>query len=202
MLILGAGGHAIEILDILEKGGVSDISFYDEIGDSLRLVDKYPILKDRERALRYLESNPYYCLGVGNPKLRKDFYLKFQHLGSFCSIVSESAQIGNYCQIGKGVNIMHFTLISNNAIVKDGVLLNAGSYVHHDSYIGEFSEIGPGVKVLGKARIGKQTFIGSNAVVLPGVIIGDNAVVGAGSVVTKNIPSGQKWAGVPAMIVR
>jgi maltose O-acetyltransferase len=35
------------------------------------------------------------------------------------------------------------------------------------------------------------------AIILPGVVIGENAIVGAGSVVTKDIPAGEKWYGVP-----
>ncbi|MFN0130111.1 MAG: acyltransferase [Verrucomicrobiales bacterium] len=47
-------------------------------------------------------------------------------------------------------------------------------------------------------RIGNNVWLGSHVVVLPGVTIGDNAVVGAGAVVTRSIPSGECWAGVPA----
>lgn len=46
--------------------------------------------------------------------------------------------------------------------------------------------------------IGKDVWIGANAVILPGRNIGDGAVVGAGSVVTKNIPAYEVWAGNPA----
>ncbi len=43
------------------------------------------------------------------------------------------------------------------------------------------------------------SFVGSNAVVLPGVVIGEGAVLGAGAVATKNIPAWEIWAGVPAV---
>ena len=46
--------------------------------------------------------------------------------------------------------------------------------------------------------IGRDVWIGAHVVVLPGVSIGDRAVVGAGAVVTKSIPAGEIWAGVPA----
>ncbi len=50
--------------------------------------------------------------------------------------------------------------------------------------------------------IGKNVWIGSGAIVLPGVIIGDNAVVGAGSVVTKDIPANSLAYGTPARVIR
>jgi acetyltransferase-like isoleucine patch superfamily enzyme len=40
--------------------------------------------------------------------------------------------------------------------------------------------------------------IGANATILPGKEIGEDALVGAGSVVTKNLPPGKVYAGVPA----
>ena len=45
-------------------------------------------------------------------------------------------------------------------------------------------------------------FIGSNVTILKGVTIGDEAVVGAGSIVTKDIPAGEIWAGNPARFIR
>jgi acetyltransferase-like isoleucine patch superfamily enzyme len=51
-------------------------------------------------------------------------------------------------------------------------------------------------------RIGDNVWIGSHVVVLPGVTIGDGAIVGAGAVVTKDIPMGETWGGVPAKLIR
>jgi acetyltransferase-like isoleucine patch superfamily enzyme len=40
--------------------------------------------------------------------------------------------------------------------------------------------------------------IGVNATILPGVSIGKGAIIAAGAVVTKNVPAGEVWGGVPA----
>lgn len=47
-------------------------------------------------------------------------------------------------------------------------------------------------------KIGRNAWIGSGSVILPGVTIGDNAVIAAGSVVTKNVAAGDVVGGVPA----
>jgi len=49
--------------------------------------------------------------------------------------------------------------------------------------------------------IGKNVWIGSHAVIMPGIVIGENAIVGAGAVVTKNVPPDTTVAGVPAKII-
>lgn len=54
----------------------------------------------------------------------------------------------------------------------------------------------------GKVHIGKNVFIGLNTIITNAVTIGDRAVIGAGSIVTKNIPEGEVWAGNPARFIR
>ena len=51
-------------------------------------------------------------------------------------------------------------------------------------------------------KIGNNSVIGINSVIMPGVVIGSNVVVGACSVVTKDIPSGSIVAGNPAKIIK
>ncbi|MDD3831510.1 MAG: sugar O-acetyltransferase [Clostridia bacterium] len=87
-------------------------------------------------------------------------------------------------------------------------------------YIGDYTMIGPNVTIatashpiLPNARmkglqynvdvhIGNNVWIGSNAVILPGVHIGDNTVIGAGSVVTRDIPSNVIAVGNPCKVLR
>ena len=50
--------------------------------------------------------------------------------------------------------------------------------------------------------IGKDVWIGSGAILLPGVHVGDGAVVAAGSVVREDVPPRTIVAGVPARIIK
>jgi acetyltransferase-like isoleucine patch superfamily enzyme len=46
--------------------------------------------------------------------------------------------------------------------------------------------------------IGRNVWLGSNVVIMPGVTVGDDAIVGAGAVVTKDVPAASLATGVPA----
>jgi acetyltransferase-like isoleucine patch superfamily enzyme len=55
-----------------------------------------------------------------------------------------------------------------------------------------------GMSEVSPVIIRKNAFIGTGAIILPGVEIGEKAVVGAGAVVTKDVPSGVTAVGNPA----
>lgn len=77
-------------------------------------------------------------------------------------------------------------------------------------YDNDFHSLDPAIRVHGAdddvrvkpVRIGSECFIGGYSIILKGVSIGDRSVVGAGSVVTRNIPPDEIWAGNPAVFVR
>lgn len=54
----------------------------------------------------------------------------------------------------------------------------------------------------GEVHIENDVFIGVNVCICSSVTIGEGAIVGAGSVVTKNIPPYQVWAGNPARYIK
>lgn len=50
--------------------------------------------------------------------------------------------------------------------------------------------------------VGKNVWIGSRAILLPGVTIGHDSVIAAGSVVTKSFPENSLIGGNPAVLIR
>lgn len=55
---------------------------------------------------------------------------------------------------------------------------------------------------LGPVKIEEHAFIGCSVIICNAVTIGKGAIVGAGSVVTKDIPPYQVWAGNPARYIK
>lgn len=97
------------------------------------------------------------------------------------SHLKEKVHVGNFVEVKKS------TLEKG---VKAGHLTYLG-----DAQIGEDTNIGAGTitcnydgKNKFKTVIGKNSFIGSDSMLVAPVIIGENALVGAGSVITKDVP--------------
>lgn len=205
MVIVGAKGHAKEVLAVLEDNQYSgEIFFFDDVSKDLPdlVYGKYPVITSLSDAEQALAQDRTFILGTGKPAIRKKLFDIFNAIAEPVSLISRTATIGQHeVVMGKGLNIMFQAFISNSTSVSEGVLVNSGVYVHHDVSVGPFCELAPGVKLLGGAKVGAYSFVGANAVVLPGVKVGNNVVIGAGAIVNKDIPDGVVAVGAPAKIL-
>ena len=99
--------------------------------------------------------------------------------------------IGKFCSIATGVN---FNL--------------GGSENHRSDWISTF----PFSKIFEKGNdsyfpkgntiIGNDVWIGTEAIIMPGITIGDGAIIGARSIVTKDIPPYSIVVGVPGKVIK
>jgi acetyltransferase-like isoleucine patch superfamily enzyme len=105
--------------------------------------------------------------------------------------------------IGNNVRISHAILCARESIViDDNVLLGGGVKLydndfHSLEYNNRMDRLDTHIRK-GKIHIKEGAFIGAHAIILKNVTVGKHSVVGAGSVVTKDIPDGEIWAGNPA----
>ncbi|WP_223650910.1 NeuD/PglB/VioB family sugar acetyltransferase [Hymenobacter psoromatis] len=207
MLVIGAKGHAKEILDILiyNEYTLEEIYFFDDISIDLpnKLFNRFPIIRTLPEVTHYLSFNPSCILGIGGVYARKMLYHKMTELGGKVeTIIAQSSKIGKFnVEIAGGVNIMHQTVISSSVSIGIGSIINAASTIHHDVTVGAFCEISPNATITGNVEIGNNTYVGTGAIILPRIKIGDNVIVGAGAVVTKDVPSNNKVVGVPAKLI-
>ena len=92
------------------------------------------------------------------------------------------------------IDISHCWLIS----IGDNVVFGPNVYLlAHDASTKPYL----GYTKIGRVNIGDNTFIGADAVVMPGVSIGNNCIIGTASVVTRDIPDNTVYAGNPARFI-
>lgn len=205
MLIAGAGGHALEVLDVLNKDtlySVDELFFYDNTPNAPNKIKEYTILHSKEEVLKLFEKDNLFCLGVGNSSLRNKFVEMFEEIGGkLKQIVANSALISASVKKFQG-DSMEKVFISNNSSIAKGVLINTGAQIHHNAEIGAYTQVSPMAVILGNVIVGENCQIGANATILPKVKIGNNSIIGAGSVVIKDVPANSVSVGVPARVIK
>jgi acetyltransferase-like isoleucine patch superfamily enzyme len=115
---------------------------------------------------------------------------------------SLGVRIGNNC---------HLYAMRADMFGSDPFLITLGNDVHvtngvkfitHDGGTLIFWKDYPDLDVNAPIIVGDNVFVGTCAMILPGVTIGNNCVIGAGPVVTRNIPCNSLAAGVPARVIK
>ncbi|WP_369753140.1 DapH/DapD/GlmU-related protein [Flavobacterium sp. WC2409] len=135
-------------------------------------------------------------------KIRFLYGLKFVHptfnIGGKCKI-SPDLIAGEYAFIGKnsliypGVSIGRYSMLAQNVqIIGDD----------HNFNIPGMPSTFSGRPQLKRTEIGRDVWIGANAIIMVGVTIGDGSIIAAGSVVTKDVGSFVIFGGVPAKFLR
>lgn len=108
--------------------------------------------------------------------------------------------------VGRDVKIAHDVLLDpvepHSIILEDCVTISPRVTVfgHTNPTLPLYPYMGP--RSVKQVRIGEGTWIGTGAIILPGVTVGNHCVVGAGAVVTRDIPDCTLAMGVPAVGVK
>lgn len=121
--------------------------------------------------------------------------LKLNERGSSPKII-----IKDYAAIGMNTTIS----AAKSIVIEEHVFTGRNVYISDHGH--KFEDItmpigNQGIRKAIEVRIGAKTWLGQNAVILPGVTIGRHCIIGANSVVTSHIPDYTIAAGVPAKAI-
>ena len=104
--------------------------------------------------------------------------------------------------LGNRVSVGSSTCIDRGAmtdtIVGDGTKIDNLCQIAHGVVIGNECFLASGVGIAGGAVIGDRVLLGGHVGIANGIHIGDDVEIGANSGVFRNVPSGEKWMGMPA----
>lgn len=113
----------------------------------------------------------------------------------------------NNVTVGSNVSINDFVHIwgAGGVIIGDNSLIAAHCVITSQSHRVDALNAGMLYRETNDNRpieIGHNVWIGSGAIILPGIEVGCNSIIAAGSVVKESIPPNSLYAGVPARFVR
>jgi UDP-3-O-[3-hydroxymyristoyl] glucosamine N-acyltransferase len=130
--------------------------------------------------------------GFGYEKNEHGLYEKFPHLGDVK--IEDNVEIGANTCVDRGA--LGSTIIRENSKIDNLV------QVGHNVEVGENSIITAHSMLGGSTKIGRGTWVAPGAILRDVISIGEESFIGMGAVVTKNIPPGEIWSGVPAKFLR
>lgn len=197
VVIIGAGGHAKVIADIITKSNDNVIGFLD---DNLDIQNKTIYLnktvlgttKDIDKYKEY-----YFIIGIGNNNIREN--IANNHDLKWYTAIHPNAIIANEVSIEEGSVVMAGSIINTGTKIGKHCIINTKSSLDHDNMIEDYIHISPGATLAGTVHIKEKTWICAGATIINNITIAKNNIIGAGSVVIKDInEENGTYVGVPA----
>lgn len=137
-----------------------------------------------------MDTPPYRLFSLGDYSVIESFACINNAVGDVV--------IGDHTRIGLHNTIIGPVEIGNNVNLAQGITVTA---LNHN-----FSDTNKRIDEQGVSTnpvtIEDDVWVGTNAVILPGVTIGEHCVVAAGAIVTKDVPPHSLVAGVPAKVIK
>ena len=155
----------------------------------------------------------YYLSVSDDVKLGRNVKLS-KYINLYGCVIGDNVKIGAFVEIqknafvGKNCKISSHTFVCEGVTIKDNCFIGHGVMFINDKYPRAVNEKGQleteddWKQRFSTIEVGNNVSIGSNATLMGGITIGDNSVIGAGSVVIKDVPANEIWAGNPAKYLR
>lgn len=208
IVILGAGGHAREVLDVVEAVNQESprfemLGFVVEPGFEQpgTLINDTPVLGYFDWLAENKHDVKAVC-GVGFSAPRWRVVQKAVQIGvEFVNLVHPQAILTRWVEMGTGVIITAGCILTNQIKIGDHVHLNRRANLSHDNLLEDFVTVSPGVNLSGSVTLRQGSFIGTGASIIEGKTVGAWSRVGAGAAVIEDVPANATAVGVPAKVV-
>ncbi len=201
VIIIGTGGHARVIVDIIEKSGDVVLGYLDCNRRPGEMVLGYPVLGSEFADVgQYTAQQTFFVIGVGDNSKRRVCAKRLPL--PWYTAIHPSSQIGKAVEIGEGTVVMANAVVNPASMIGKHCIINSAASVDHDCTIGDYVHISPHAALAGKVQVGDETHIGIGSSVIEEVCICAGVKVGAGAAVVKDIVKKGLYVGVPAKLVK
>lgn len=203
IVIIGAGGHGVEIAWLARRCGRKVKGFLDNTPEKQNTkILGIDVLGSLDTAIQYTECE--FIIAIGNPRSRRkivDSYFSTQQF-QFATLIDPSVVLGNNIEIGQGSMICARSVLTVNVNIGEHCIININSTLSHGVELGNFVTIAPNVALSGDVKLGNITEIGANAVLREKIIVKEGAMIGMGAVLTKDVEANHVMIGNPAKLLK
>lgn len=194
IIILGAGGHAKVVADVLIKSDCKILGLVTPEKEKGSICFGCKVLGDDDVIDSYLDKGFLLANGIGflpGIPLRWELAKRMRDKGfSFVKVIHPSAIISDDVVIDDGVQIMAGSILQPGVHVGRDSIINTGTCVDHDCDIGQNCHLAPNVTLSGNVTIENGVHVGTGTSVIQNKKIGLNSVIAAASVIYHDIPDG------------
>jgi UDP-perosamine 4-acetyltransferase len=202
LLIVGAGGHAKVVIDLVRAAGAYDLVGLIDRSGGARVNGVAVIGSDADLPRLRAEGVTHAHVAIGDNARRLSLARELEAKGfTLANAISPAAVLAPSTRLGAGIAVMAGAVVNVDSRIGDAAILNTRASLDHDGTIGEGAHVAPGCALAGNVSVGRLAFLGVGTSVIPGIAIGDEAIVGAGSCVVRPVPPRARAYGVPARIV-
>ncbi len=206
IVIVGAGGHAKVVADIVERQGRFGIAGWIDSGREPGSTHFGPPVLGPVQDLPALAARLNLAgaiIALGDNGARRAMAERIASLTPelpFVTAIHPTAAVARGASLGPGTVVMAQVAVNSDAVVGAHCILNTGASLDHDCRMDDFSSLAPGTAVGGNSHVGTCSAVSIGAAVSHGVTIG--AHTGAGAVVLDDLPGHCVAYGVPARMAR
>lgn len=194
VIIIGGGGHARVIADILLCQGRPVLGFLDD--SQLTLATQIPQLGKVLDAMKYA-SQAEFIIGIGANQTRQKLATSLAGAVQFTTAIHPGAVIAKDVVINEGTVVMAGAVINTGCKIGRHCIINTASSIDHDSLLADFVHISPGAHLAGTVKVGTRSWVGIGAIVSNDNNICDDVLIGAGGLVVTSILYPGTYIGVP-----
>lgn len=194
LLIIGGGGHAAALAEILikqEKRIIGVVS--PELTAGNILFENIELFLNDDDILKFRPEDILLVNGIGSmpyKSLREDVYNRFKKQGyEFATVIADSALVSDYSTLKCGVQVMNNCVVNIGSKVGENTIINTSTSIDHDCIIGAHCHLAPGTTLSGQVVIENNVHVATGVNIINNITIGHNTIIGVGANIIKAIPA-------------
>jgi acetyltransferase EpsM len=209
VVIIGGRGNGTVIASTIEdckKIGM-DIECVGFLNDSEMFINEYPVLGPiMGNFWETLPMDYMFVYAMSNVQQAHERFELLKSLGipeeRYATIIHPTAVVSDKAELGVGVVLMPFTLVSPNVRIGNHSQMYAQSFIGHDSELKEMVFVANNASIGGRVVVKNGAHIGSNSSILERNVIGAFSIIGLASNVLKSTEPFGVYVGSPAKQIK